>query len=746
MWITTKTARPTIINSGIFIAEYIYYKTERKRTNNQMKLTFNLIALVVILNVSQLFSQMTDNWKWLNPSPQGNTLYSIDFIDNNTGFTTGEYGTILRTTNAGSDWEQLVSGTNRDITAMDFADANTGYIGGRRQYFSKTTNAGLSWQQLTLPVQGNWDTAYTVMDIQALTPQVIFAAGFFQLESKIWKSTNGGASWEIQSTGSFNYIQKLYFIDQNTGFAMGGALGGEIIRTSNGGASWLPVFQESYTVYSMSFISPTVGIAGCESGRVYRTTDAGLTWNFALSPSGLDINSIQFINSLTGYGFGTGSVYVKTTDGGLNWDEIPLGTGGLRLYFDAAVTPNGNLHAAGSYGALIRSTNSGNTFLSQPYVTENSLTDIEFINSSTGYAVAGFGAGDILKTTDAGETWVSQISSYTLPMYGISFTGAETGYLAGSINIKKTTNGGVNWTDVYTSTTNEIFGDIYFTNPNTGYAVGSYARLLKTTNAGATWNSSTIPGSGTFLNSVFFVDENTGYTAGDNKAHKTTDAGATWQELNVTGGFPSFNNIFFTDANTGYISSGTGIFKSTNGGTSWFQLSTPAGGYNCVQFRNNFGYAVGGDGKIIKSADGGNSWIVQPTVTENSLYALYFNGDNFVYAGGVRGTLIKTIPAELLLTPVSGTNGTPKTFSLGQNYPNPFNPVTNIRFSIPTAGAVSLSIFDITGRKVTDLINGVLNAGSHEVTWNASQFSSGVYFFTLKTAESTETRKMTLVK
>jgi hypothetical protein len=63
------------------------------------------------------------------------------------------------------------------------------------------------------------------------------------------------------------------------------------------------------------------------------------------------------------------------------------------------------------------------------------------------------------------------------------------------------------------------------------------------------------------------------------------------------------------------------------------------------------------------------------TVTDNSLSALYFNTDNYVYAGGLLGTMIKTMPAEYNLTPVTGNgNLIPENYSLYQNYPNPFNP------------------------------------------------------------------------
>lgn len=723
-------------------------KLKTEGENLKMKLFLNLIVLVIFVFNASVYSQLNDNWMWLNPSPQGNSLSSVDFVDNNLGYAAGNYGTLLKTTNGGVSWGKINSGTEKGFSSMDFVNANSGFVGGSRLMLRKTTNAGETWQNIQLPVQGQWDTLYTIFDISYLSQNVCYVIGFFNLECKIWKTTDGGNSWVIQTTGGANYLMNLYFINENFGFAYGGPTYSEVVRTTNGGATWQMVSQESYVAASMCFIDSLKGVYGCENGRLFKTSDGGLTWSFALCPSSLDIMSIHFINSTTGFGFGAGSVYVKTTDGGNSWEEFSLGIGGYRVYHDAALTANGTMNIVGTYGAMIRTTNSGATFISQPYVTEHSISDIEFVDVNTGYAVAGFGDGDILKTTNGGSTWVSQVSSYTLPLYGISFLNAETGYLAGSINIKKTTNGGANWVNVYTSSINEIFGDIFFTDVNTGYAVGSYGKLLKTTNGGSSWTPSTIPNAGTFANGLFFVNSSTGYVCGaDNKALKTTDGGAAWTVMNVASGLVNLNTVFFTDVNTGYISAGTGIYKTTNGGASWFRLVTPGSGYSNVQFRGNFGYAIAEDGKIIKSINGGDSWIVQPTVTDNPLYALYFNSDNFVYAGGVRGAIIKTIPQELLLTPVTGnSNEMPKNYFLGQNYPNPFNPVTVIKFGVTKPGLVKITVYDITGKVVSELINNNLNPGSYEVQWDGSAYSSGVYFYSISTNEFAETKKMILVK
>jgi len=80
------------------------------------------------------------------------------------------------------------------------------------------------------------------------------------------------------------------------------------------------------------------------------------------------------------------------------------------------------------------------------------------------------------------------------------------------------------------------------------------------------------------------------------------------------------------------------------------------------------------------------------------------------------------------------------------NYPNPFNPVTTISFWLPETGRLKLDVFAVTGAKVATLADGVLSAGEHSVTWNASGFPSGVYFYRLRAGEFTGTGKMLLVK
>lgn len=88
----------------------------------------------------------------------------------------------------------------------------------------------------------------------------------------------------------------------------------------------------------------------------------------------------------------------------------------------------------------------------------------------------------------------------------------------------------------------------------------------------------------------------------------------------------------------------------------------------------------------------------------------------------------------------------PEKFNLNQNYPNPFNPSTKINFDISKSGFTSLTIYDMTGKEVTKLVNQNLNAGSYEYDFNALNLPSGIYFYKLSSADFTSVKKMSLIK
>lgn len=88
----------------------------------------------------------------------------------------------------------------------------------------------------------------------------------------------------------------------------------------------------------------------------------------------------------------------------------------------------------------------------------------------------------------------------------------------------------------------------------------------------------------------------------------------------------------------------------------------------------------------------------------------------------------------------------PENFSLSQNYPNPFNPVTNIEFDVPKSSYVKLTVYDVQGKLIETIVNSELSAGTYKADWNASNFSSGVYFYKFESDGFIQTNRMILVK
>jgi hypothetical protein len=100
---------------------------------------------------------------------------------------------------------------------------------------------------------------------------------------------------------------------------------------------------------------------------------------------------------------------------------------------------------------------------------------------------------------------------------------------------------------------------------------------------------------------------------------------------------------------------------------------------------------------------------------------------------------------EVLSVEPAGTR-VPSAYSLDQNYPNPFNPSTTIRYALPHRAHMTLTVFSTLGQQVATLVNGEIEAGYHEVQFNAEGLASGVYFYRLRTGGLVQTRKLCLIR
>lgn len=145
---------------------------------------------------------------------------------------------------------------------------------------------------------------------------------------------------------------------------------------------------------------------------------------------------------------------------------------------------------------------------------------------------------------------------------------------------------------------------------------------------------------------------------------------------------------------------------------------------------------------------------------QEGYYATDLNGDNYVDAADwsiidkYYGKTVRKVTPETGLRPAvvinSGDNVNSvkieNSFKLNQNFPNPFNPSTKISFTLKNASNVNVSVFNVSGKKVSQLADGYMNEGKYEVTWNAANYPSGTYFYVLKVNDLKQSRRMLLLK
>jgi hypothetical protein len=136
-------------------------------------------------------------------------------------------------------------------------------------------------------------------------------------------------------------------------------------------------------------------------------------------------------------------------------------------------------------------------------------------------------------------------------------------------------------------------------------------------------------------------------------------------------------------------------------------------------------------------------WIIPLTMNTGTGFKLLIKSKN---DQAVVDTSNSAFNIDIASSIETKNNLIPSTYSLSQNYPNPFNPSTTIKFDLKEAGLVSLKIYDILGREISTLVNEVKPAGSYNLNFNASDLTSGIYFYKIQAGNFIQIRKMVLIK
>ena len=284
----------------------------------------------------------------------------------------------------------------------------------------------------------------------------------------------------------------------------------------------------------------------------------------------------------------------------------------------------------------------------------------------------------IYMSDNAGTTWNYILDNITPWARSVTFTSQQNGFIVGDHGkILKTTDGGYHWTTISVQPDLKAidFYSVFFWQ-NVGYISGGSETLskkviLKSNDGGNTWNI-VLHENGKPLKKLFFTNENIGYVVGSGgDIYKTMDKGNTWTKLNVPLQVADrdFNSLYFLNENTGFIVGGKTsndsiqtILKTQNGGQTWIIVKDELSPMlNDIQFISiNFAYAVGNNGVVLNSNDGGATWniVALPNNSINYKFnALYFFNMDYGYIVGNTGIVYRyynpmgQTPIALTLTP-----------------------------------------------------------------------------------------------
>ena len=397
--------------------------------------------------------------------------------------------------------------------------------------------------------------------------------------------------------------------------------------------------------------------------------------------------------------------------------------------------------------------------------TNETLRRLYFVDENNGWAVSL--GGSIIHTSNSGNNWDLQNSTVTTPIVDIFFINPNRGWALTypseppfGTSILTTTNGGLVWIKDSVFFENEIFSTIFFIDENVGFIGGN--GIKKTTDGGLTWANSFIePGGFSTLpiNKFSFYSNTFGYACGGRLdvagvVWRTTDRGNNWTSIALSPDqifdvfvFDSLNAMALSGDPEGFY--GVSLIKTIDAGITWIDTTLTFLGVSfALDFLDNKeGWSAAGY-KFLNTNDGGETWNEELTPDSTIVYDLQFVDQYTGFACGQDGVLLK-------YTSYKKYPPDKPTFEIGQNYPNPFSEKTTFYvysatpdFDLPARAQIKL--YDILGNELLTLADQDFYSGVYEFIFNPSRdyknISSGIYFLTLTSGDIKQSTKILYLK
>lgn len=636
-----------------------------------------------------------DNWQWLHPWPQGNTLTTVKRINSNLWYAVGDRGTFIKTTDAGVTWSvnnsagKLIAPAGRRVNINDvhFINAEKGIAVGEASSIMVTTDGGDSWFE----APGNpLTSSVSLTGVHFASSTLGYISG---TDGVVLKSTDGGNNWSIIPSGLTTRLNDIWAPDDT--IVVASTTFGSVIRSTDGGNSWnqhAPTFpfgefkrMAGGDLFSGNFIIPLTVVG--DQGRMMTSTDAGRIWFDWASGYTRDTSAmkdVQYSDTtwiISGF---RDTVFISTSEFALNWTPVDMNVNApgkySRYVYSAFAGKRGDTIVAVGANGLIKSKMGSNSFAQlNTRIAKTGAIQKLWASPNSGLLIA---VGDpstplsddrVIRSTDRGLTW----NAVTLPQIGnssfwsLDMIDNETGFTA-SIDgvLLRTTDGGVSWSPVTGSAFLQYknLTAMNFVSPLTGWVfcntVNPDQRIYKTTDGGLTWNSQsiTLPQGREAIYRSVFTDSLRGYisTAAPG-IFSTTNGGLTWNRDSLADNYSGYLfDISMINGTTGFAcGTGSKLYKTTNGGEIWNPVVIPGANetFFSVSQLDEYRVAVSGSsGNCYISFDGGVTWAAENLNSSNIIYSLNFTkkpGTNGweIYAVGGGGMIMRkslsVIPVEL---------------------------------------------------------------------------------------------------
>jgi len=610
------------------------------------------------------------------------TIYDLEIVSHDSTWIVGTGSMLVATTDAGKTWHSQTSPRSATFYGLNFRDRLVGWAVGSSGAIIHTTDAGATWVPQTSPVNA------TLYDVGFASEQLGIAVGSGGI---VLRTTDGGTSWTQINAGVTAILRKLKIINPLNVWAVGD--GGNIIHSSDGGMNWVTQPSGvSRTLYDVDFMDLDIGWAVGDGPSILKTTNGGQLWGQLAPPagSGTSWGSVSFQNALRGYVVSRSGVVLRTTDGGQSWwtltNHLNLGWG-PSLYAIKA-KPDGEIICCGSRGTLTASQNDGATWTS---LTAN--LPPQYVRQSR----------NVIATIPGRESPEKEciiIAHYDSYSPSASAPGANDNASGTSAVIEAA----------------RVCREFAFHSTVTFIAVsaeelgmyGSSDYALRAREQGK---------------------QIVGAINGDMIGYPVTGDTARL----VIGSYVTRNRLIDSALayNVRYNIGLTLVPVIDQTGASDYGPFALAG-YDALDVAEATAEEIwgGADPYYHKTTD---------TMDKLSLGLIRRGAQLMLAAVAELAVPEERVSSAPLPSPI------PEQLVLHQNFPNPFNPSTTIRYGLPVRSHLTLTVFNTLGQQVAVLQNGEQGAGYHEVRFDGSGLSSGVYFYRIQAGDFVQTRTLLLL-